>query len=155
MVALAVGVKAVHQLLPAGPHQVLGQGQVPDGGVGRLIKVQAALVAQLPGDLGASVLQAAHGIYQAEGEVLLQAQDGGVVCLHNRRCHNGGACAPTRDWLRRWLSAALLCNSIISRVYAVISDEGYATSIHRTRQRQANLHEIHTAPQVSGVTQVD
>ena len=81
VVALAVGVEAVHQLLPAGPDQVLSQGQVPDGGIGGLIQVQAALVAQLPGDLGTCVLQAAHCIYQAEGKVLLQPQDGSIVRL--------------------------------------------------------------------------
>lgn len=84
VVALAVGIKAVHQLLPAGPHQVLGQGQVPDGCVCGLIQVQAALVPQLPRDLGTGVLQASHSIYQAEGKVLLQPQNGGVVCLHTR-----------------------------------------------------------------------
>ena len=82
MVALAVGIEAVHQLLPAGPHQVLGQRQVPDGSIRRLIQVQATLIPQLPRYLSACVLQASHGIYQAEGKVLLQAQNGGVVCLH-------------------------------------------------------------------------
>ena len=81
VVALAVGVKAVHQLLPAGPHQVLGQRQVPDSCIGGLIQVQATLIPQLPGDLGACVLQASHCIYQAEGKVLLQAQNGGIVSL--------------------------------------------------------------------------
>ena len=72
MVALAVRVQAVHQLLPGRLHQVLGQGQVPDGSISGFIQVQAALIAQLSGDLSPGVLQASHGVYQAEGEVLLQ-----------------------------------------------------------------------------------
>lgn len=33
----AVGIKAMHEVLPRGPYKVLGQGQVPDGGIGCLI----------------------------------------------------------------------------------------------------------------------
>ena len=39
MVALAVGVEAVHQLLPAGSDQVLSQGQVPDSRIGGLVQI--------------------------------------------------------------------------------------------------------------------
>ena len=87
---IGVGVEAVDELLARGAHEVLCQRQVPDGGVRRLVQVKTALIPQLARDLGARVFQPAHGVNQAEGEVLLQPQDGGIVRLHDtqqlRRC---------------------------------------------------------------------
>ncbi len=45
------------------------------------VEVERGLVAQLAPDLRAALLQAAHPVDQAEGEVLLQAQQRAVVRL--------------------------------------------------------------------------
>lgn len=54
---------------------------LPDGSIRGLIKVQGRLVAQFSCNLGLAFFQAAHGINQREGEVLLEPQQRVVVRL--------------------------------------------------------------------------